>query len=96
MNQRAQSHESQHCIKTWEDDISKGQVKFKWKGDRQCIEADKKGGVFRKTGIMKNELTSLFHQQNHANQQLMPIACKMPKETIMQDSLTSYSDGMFS
>jgi hypothetical protein len=43
-NQRAQSDKSRHCInKTWEDNIIKGRVKFKWKGDR-CIEADKKGG----------------------------------------------------
>ena len=40
-NQRAQSNESRHCInETWEDNIIKGWVEFKWKGDR-CIEADK-------------------------------------------------------
>ena len=43
----------------------------------------------QKTGIMKNKQTSLFHQQNRANQQLITTACKMHKETVMQDSLTS-------
>jgi hypothetical protein len=43
----------------------------------------------QKTGIMKNKQTSLFHQQNRANQRLMTTARKTRKETVMQDSLTS-------
>ena len=43
----------------------------------------------QKNGIMKNKQTSLFHQQNRANQRLMNTARKTRKETIMQDSLAS-------
>lgn len=42
----------------------------------------------QQTGIMKNKQTSLFHQQNRANQRLMTTARKTRKESIMQDSLT--------
>jgi hypothetical protein len=42
-----------------------------------------------RTGIMKNKQTTLFHQQNRANQRLISMARKTHKETTVQDSLSN-------
>ena len=41
-----------------------------------------------KTGIMKNNQTTLFHRQNRANKRLESTARKMRKETLIQESLS--------
>jgi hypothetical protein len=41
-----------------------------------------------KTGIMKNNQTTLFYRQNRANQRLESTARKMRKGTLIQDSLS--------